>query len=44
MSVEIDPVVIERTKKLPSELVIVFLTIQNSRLVINEKLHATSFD
>ena len=44
MSVEIDSAVIEKTKRLPSELVIVFLTIRNSRLVINEKLHATSFD
>lgn len=44
MSVEIDPAVLEKTKRLPSELVIVFLTIRNSRLVINEKLHATSFD
>lgn len=44
MSVDIDPAVIEKTKKLPSELVIIFLTIRNNRLVINEKLHATSFD
>lgn len=44
MSVDIDPEVIEKTKKLPSELVIIFLTIRNNRLVINEKLHATSFD